>query len=333
MRTVTRPDRGVQDFELAPVPWDAFQAEILTLYNPPHAAPGTRRKMVQVLDAVKALGVTSTAELTVPLVARYASARPAGQSEYTLQAHLCCLRTICSYAEMSGYLRVSPFRIRRLSSWVRPPELDGKRHWTREEIRRLLDLLANDVKTRSGWGEWRARRLQCVVAIIAYCGLRKTECLRLHVSDLDVETGIIDLKPHGQKLKTAGSQKIVPMPDALIPIVQSWLAHRMDAPFGFPLPKECPWAIPTLSRLAPWVSGHTASKPLARLQAAGKRAGLDGLTFHSLRRSLATHLEYFGAGESAIQRILRHSSGETTKRFYRRADALNLRSIVASVDF
>ncbi len=333
MFTVTRPDLADKPFTLAPVPWDKFEADFLSMYQAPHAAPATKRKMVQVLAQVRSLGITSTDQLDVPMVARYASARPPGQSEWTLQAHLMCLRTICSYAEAAGFLRVSPFRIRKLSYWVKPPELDGKRHWSREEIRRLLDLLANDVKERTGWGQWRARRLQVAVAIIAYCGLRKTECLRLHVSDIDLDAGIIDLRPHGQKLKTVGSQKIVPMPDALLPIVRDWLQHRMDAPFGYPLPRSCDWLIPTLNRKAPWVSGHIKSKPSERIKSAGARAGLEGLTFHSLRRSLATHLEYFGAGEAAIQRVLRHSSGETTKRFYRRADAINLRATVAGVEF
>jgi integrase len=218
--------------------------------------------------------------------------------------------------------------------WVRPGELEGRRHYSREEIGALFRVLAADVEARPlGWGQWRARRLQFVAAVIALCGLRKTECLRLHVDDIDLETGIIDLRPHGRKLKTPGSQKIVPMPDQLLPIARSWLAHRMDAPFGFPLPDECPWAVPTLNRKAPWVSGHINSKPLARLQSVGKRAGIEGLTFHGLRRSLATHLEFFGVGEAGIQRVLRHASPEVTRKHYRRADAINLRAMVKDVTF
>jgi integrase len=316
-----------------PIPWARFRAELLSVYSPPHVAKATRSKMVKVLNDVQALGITSTAEFTTELVARFCAARPPGQSDWTLQSYLMCLRSATNYAAASGYCRISPFTVRRLSRWVKPEPPADKRHLSKQELRALLDLLARDVEQTEGWRQWRARRLQAAVAILAYCGLRKSECLRLHLSDIDLERSVIWLSGHGRKLKTSGSNKPVPIPNALVPILTSWIAHRMDAPFGYPMPDTCDWLIPTCNRKSPWVSGHQHGKALYRLKIAAKRVGIEDINFQMLRRSWATHAESWGFGEALIQRVLRHSSPMTSRKFYRQADCVNLAAATADIDF
>jgi integrase len=316
-----------------PIAWEAFEQEVLSLYSPPSCAPATRGKIKQVLRLVKELGVTSTADLTVGLVARFVAARPPAQSPWTLKSLLMALRSICSFAAASGYSR-SPFTIRRLSRWVDPQlQWDESRHISREHTRKLLELLQRESETLTGWAGWRARRLWVLVAIVAYTGLRRSEALNLEVSDIDLEQGCIWIGRSGQQLKTRGSRRPVPMPRVLISIVQNWLGHRLDAPYGFPLPDSCPWVIPNLSRRGPWLSGHARSRPIGQLQAAAKRAGIDHVTWQHLRRGYATHAESWGFGEALIQRILRHSSPMTSRQFYRAADIDNLRSAVDGIQF
>lgn len=316
-----------------PIPWERFKTEILCVYSPPHCAKATRSKMLKVLALVEALGVTSTAEFTTELIAKFCAARPPGQSDWTLQSYLMTLRSATNYAAASGYCRISPFTVRRLSRWVKPEPPADKRHLSKQELRALLDLLAKDVETLEGWRQWRARRLQATVAILAYCGLRKTEALRLHVSDIDLDRRVIWLSGHGRKLKTVGSNKPVPIPNALVPILTSWIAHRMDAPFGYPLPDTSDWLIPTCNRKAPWVSGCQHGKALYRLKIAAKRVGIDDVNFQMLRRSWATHAESWGFGEALIQRVLRHSSPMMSRKFYRQADVANLANATADIDF
>lgn len=248
--------------QVAPIPWAKFRDEVLQLYAPPMAAKATLAKMKQVMREVEACGVETTADLTATIVAAFIAARPPGQSVHTTHSLLASLRTICTYAELSRYVQVNPFRLRKLSRWVRLIPLQGKRHFSREEIRRVLDLMAKDAEERRGWKQWRARRLQATTALVTYTGIRKMEALRMQVCDVDLPKRVIWIRPHdGRPLKTAASEAPVPVPNALVPILTSWLEHRLDCPVDFDLPKECPWLIPTVNRKSPWEGGQPGARP------------------------------------------------------------------------
>ena len=75
-----------------------------------------------------------------------------------------------------------------------------------------------------------------------------------------------------------------------------------------------------MKRRAPWTSGAPGGKPLDRLQAVGVEPGIEHITMHMLRRSLATHLEGHGVGAAMISRIMRHQDERVTETFYRQAD-------------
>jgi integrase len=287
---------------------------------------------------IAALEVKTTAELTPTLVARYVESRPPGQSPRTLHGVLRVLRAICNQAVISGVLRVSPFASRRVSQWVGrmgPPT--ERKHYSREEIRRVLTLMAQDIETTAGWSQWRARRLYALTATVAYCGLRAvSEAQFLHAADIHLKERFINLtdrgRDGGRAFKTNASEQPVPIPDALVPILADWLEHRLDAPADFPIP-DCPWLFPTLNRRSNWTSGPPGTKPVQRLQAVGKRAGVEGLTFLALRHSWATHAEYHGYGPALIQRVLRHTTEQTAAKWYRHADLPNLIERCAGFDF
>ncbi len=322
---------------IRPIPFPEFRDEVLRLYTAPHRAAATRRQMKKVLDLVAALEVKSTADLTPCLVARFIESRPPGQSPRTLQTLLRVLRGVCNQAVINGYLRVSPFALRRVSQWLgrigRPQE---KVHYSRDEIRRVLTLMATDVESTAGWSQWRARRLYALTATVAYCGLRASEALFLHASDVKLEARYIDLtdrsRDGGRALKTDASARPVPIADALVPILQDWLSHRLDHPADFEIP-PCEWLFPTLNRKSNWKSGVPGQKPVQRVQAVAARAGVEGMTLQSLRRSLATHLEHHGTGQAMITRILRHTDSRTTLTWYQLADVPNMVQAMASFDF
>jgi integrase len=336
---------------LSPIPWAKFRAEVLSEYKPPTVAKETGRKMAQLFRAIEGLqvltitddgsevrrSIESTADLTPQLVAAFRDSRSGQNSLWTLYGDLAMLRTLCTRAELSGYLRVSPFKLRKLAKWLGsplPPPGRGKpRHASREQIRALLDLLAAGAAQRKGWSQWRARRLRCAVAIVAYCGLRRNECLRLQVGDVDVDRRVLWIRPHGKKLKTAAASAPIAMPAALVPILTDWLEHRLDAPFGFPVDTACPWLIPGVRRKSPWIYAKNGQRPLDRLQAAAKRAGIEYITWQALRRSCATHLEAHGASRAVIKRILRHTTERTSEKHYSEADIPNLLACVDEFDF
>jgi len=313
------------------VPFGRLMAELKEIYGPGLAAPMTWGKVRGVLTEVKALGVLSTDELTLPLVARYISSRPPSQSPYTLWSVLSSLRAVCSYAESMGYVRISPFRIKKLAKWCRRPSTQQEPHLSRDDIRRVLDLMRRDIDERTEWAQWRARRGFVVASIIAYAALRKTECLRLYVSDCDLPGRVIHVVPR-TRLKTDAASAPVPLADALVPIIEAWLSHRLDGPPGVIVP-DCVWLIPNANRLTPWLHGPPGGRALNVLQNAAERAGVKGMSFQALRVAWATHAEYFGLGPALIQRVLRHTSTRTSETYYRRADLPNLIEKVAGMTF
>jgi integrase len=332
---------------LAPVPFSQFKAEMMAEYKPPIVSKVTGSQMKRMLEALAALTVTeqdgtqrpveTTADLTTSLVVTYLASRPPETSPWTLRGNLATIRTICMRAVACGYLRVSPFSLRKLSRWIGPlppPGRGKKRHCSREEIRRVLNMMAFDVSARSpGWSQWQARRLQAAFAIAVYCGMRRSEILRLHAADVDLDARVIYIRPRGKALKTHAAAAPIAIPSALMPILTSWAAHRNDRPFGCPLPKECPWFFPTMNRKGPWVNGSRGSKPIHRLQAVAKRVGVEPISWQMCRRSCATHLEHHGVGRATIKRVLRHTNERTSEEFYSESDITNILASMDGFDF
>jgi integrase len=313
------------------VPFDRLVDELRAIYAPELAAKATWSKLNGVLEEVKALGVVWTSELTVPLVARYCSSRPPGQSANTLASLLSSLKAACTYADGAGYVK-SPFKIRKLSKFVRlTPPVDCPHH-SREELHRLFDRLQADVAKRTEWAQWKSRRILICAAIAAYAALRRGEVLRLHVEDVDVPGRTIWIRARN-RLKTTGAEAPVCFPDALAPLLTAWLEHRLDCPPNMTVPADCPWFVPNSGRTNAWLGGPPGGRALDMLQEVAARAGIPGVSFQSLRVSFATHAEYFGLSDTLISRVLRHTTTRTAATYYRRADIPNMREKVKKIRY
>ncbi len=308
--------------EARPVSFAEFSAELLKLYEPPLRAKNTfwgmRRMLSTVADELGQEG--TTAGLTPDLVASLVVSK-GHLSPHSVKSLLRYLKTACNYALQMGYLRSTPFAFRK--QWVRAdsPTTRSKHH-SREDIARVLDLMSRDVSRKEGWSQWRARRLQALTATVAYTGMRKMEAIRLKVEDILIdERMILIVSRPDNRLKTPKSAQPVPIPDALHKILETWL------PFA-----QCEWAFPNVYRTAPWTGGSPGYRPNDRIKRLGKRAGVEGFTFLSLRHSWATHAEFWGLSEAMIQRILRHSNPQT-QQHYRHPDATNMRAALGGIDF
>jgi integrase len=348
---------GEVDFDegparIHPIPWERFRREVLAAYQPPLRAAATLRFMSHACDVIEALTavddagepvlapggtpvrlVQTTADLDARMIARVLATRPESNKPATVRSLLIGLRTMCNSAVESGYLRVSPFRRNPVGKLVRVGRPRGRRHLTRQEIRALLDTLAAAPPATKGWIRWKAQRLHALVALVAYTGLRRNEALMLHVEDVDLARRVIVVRPRvDHRLKTEASADDVPMPDALVPLLTDWLAHRLDAPPGFEMPAEVPWLFPQCRRRGPWTGGNADDSPLGQLKAAGRRAKIGDINWQMLRRSLATHLRHFGASNGTVGRILRHSV-DVDEEFYHETDLENLRAAVRRVEF
>jgi integrase len=304
-----------------PKTWTDFKAELMALYEPPFRTKATRASMKTTIARIEAAGVTSTKDLTVGLVARVVGSMPPESAPRTVAGTLRRIRVMCNFAVNCGYLNVSPFTARPVRSWVRLGSPRVKNHHTREEIRRVLDLMATDTEQCQGWAQYRTRRLYALTTLFCFSGLRRNEGLYLHVQDLDLENRVVWVRDRqGNRLKTEAAAQPVPLPTAAIPPLRAWLEHRLDRPPGFVMPESVPWLFPNIGLSNAWSEGSPGTKPIDRLQAVARRAGVEGMTWHSLRRSLATALEGFGLSQPLITRCLRHSSEAITRTWYQGAD-------------
>lgn len=307
---------------VTPIPFAEFQARILEMYAPPQRAKGTFIKMRQVLNIAAALlgPDGTTADLNTALVSRIIASRPPGESRNTTLGILSPFRAACNIAALEGWVRVSPFIVRK--RWLKPSKPKGKKHHSREEIARVLDLMRRDIGRKKGWARWRAWRLYALASTVAFTGLRKMEALRLKMEDIVLDEKVLLVTPRfGSDLKTEAAAAAVPLPEALVNVLRQWLPHT-----------QCEWVFPNSTHTGPWVGGSPGYRPIDRMKRLGARAGVEGFHFQSLRHSFATHAELWGLSETMIQRILRHTSTRT-QQHYRHADLANMRSTVAGIGF
>jgi integrase len=311
-------DPGIQ-----PLPWPDFRERLLAMYQPPHRSKLTHSKMRSVLDMAGALGIASTAELTTDFVRRFIEVRPPGENPNYTYGLVAYLRAACNIAVAESWLKTSPFSIRR--QWVKRVSPKMPRVPSREEIDRVLTLLAQDVaKRKSGRGkaEWRARRLQALIATAAYTGMRKTENLTLTVPDVDLPGRLFLLAARGKaRLKTEAAAQPVPIAEELAAILADWIPRTGST-----------WLFPNWEGSGPWIGGSPGHRPLDRLKTIGRRAGVPNLTFQSLRHAWATHAEHWGLTDQQIQRVLRHTNTRT-QWHYRHAERANLKEIAGKISF
>jgi integrase len=328
------PAPGDWDYRsVGPIAFDRFIAELLKLYDFPLRSKATRDKLRYTLEILAGLlgPDGTTAGLSIDLVASFVKSRPPGESPHTTHGLLANVRSACNFAVSQGYLRTSPFSYRK--RWIRLSAPTRKKHHSQDEIRRVLDLLATEVRDTTGWARWRARRLQALASTVAYTGLRRDEALHLHGADVDLPGRMILLVERSKLLKTEMSSQPVPICLALVPILESWMGHCRDIPeASIDSPPDCPYLFPGVTRVGAWTGGPPGSRPLDQLKAAGERAGVQEFTFQSLRHSWATHAESWGMSDVMIQRVLRHTTTRTQLR-YRHPDLDNMRLAVDRIDF
>lgn len=300
------------------LPWPAFVAEVLSLYDPPVRRPATRRKVAQVLAELGG-HCRSTGDFSAPAISRWLAAH-AGRRQATVRSLLSSLRAAARYGCHRGYL-ADPFLFRPLAGWLPGEEPEPiRRHRSAAEIGRVLleaDRAAQD-------GRWEARRLRALVYALAFTGARAREILGLHAGDVDLAGRLVRIQPNGRRpLKTRASRRQLPIAAPLLPVLEDWIG-RADRPSE--------WVFPHSGLSGPWLSGTIASRALGQVRRLGEAAGVPGLTLLAFRHTFATAAEAWGLGELAVQRLLGHSRPQT-QRGYRHADPEQFREAVERIRF
>ena len=113
-------------------------------------------------------------------------------------------------------------------------------------------------------GTWEGHRLYALAATILYTGLPRGRVLDLAPGDCDFD---------GRTIRVAGRAMAQPMPPDLARILAEWIPHLGG----------CGWLFPGTRLIGPWTGGRPGDKPLQRLQAEAREAGIEALVFESLR--------------------------------------------------
>lgn len=168
-----------------------------------------------------------------------------------------------------------------------------------EDVGRLLAAVAEvGEKTFKPW-------LHPFFALLAYTGVRFGEAIALRWSDVDLDRRIIAVRRSWEGPTKGGKQRLVPIADALAPMVAEWrLADPWRGSLVFTSPEG-----------GLFTHGSVTSWKLA-LWTACDRAGLRRIRIHDLRHVFASHFVMGGGDIFTLQRILGHSTPTLTSDIY-----------------
>lgn len=310
---------------MSPITYQSLRAEIEAYYQPPLRRKSTLAKMRTVLREFGDLpGVELSTDVTAAAIRAWLAKYP-DRAPMTQRSYLSALRAALRLSRKAGWIDFNPFELRTVCDWVpfaafdeEDEEPGSRRHCSIAEICRLLCLLDREAR-EGGWPAWR---LQALVYTYVHTGLRKSEALGLRVSDY--RDGVFRVRGNSRRdLKTRSSRRVVGASPELVTVLDWWI----------PRCGSSEWLFPGVIRRGPWLGGSPGYRPLDQVRAAGERAGIEGLTIHSLRRSIATHARRLGLTRDDVQDLLGHADVETQDDWYREQDAENARELARRIRF
>jgi integrase/recombinase XerD len=154
----------------------------------------------------------------------------------------------------------------------------------------------------------RNRRDGCLLALLIYGGLRRSECVSVAVHDWDPATRVLTVR-HGKGRKT----RQVPLPATAAGLIDRWLQVHPEA--GYLLRGVDRWEHITDGALT------SAAVPKI-LESLCRRADVAPVSAHAFRaRRLTQVIAHPGGGLSLAAKLAGHSSTNVTARYDRRSEA------------
>ncbi len=218
--------------------------------------------------------------VTPSLISKYKSQRLKKVSATTVRIELSFLRRVFNTAINEWELcKENP--VTKIFKTL-PPEVKRVRFLKPEEAERLRFTLPS----------W----LKPIVIVAAQTGLRRTNIVNLHVSQVDFKNNLI----HVGKTKN-GEPICIPMTKLVRETIQNIIKKRKI--------------------ISPYVFCNENGKPYTKEQVsvafarAVKRAGIKDFRFHDLRHDFATYLVRSGVDLYRVQKLLNHKDQRMTQRY------------------
>ncbi len=221
---------------------------------------------------------------------------------------LSALKTFANY--LSKYHDLVPF-----TQGVAFPQLPKHlpKNLTQDQVKALL-IAADEYKTVTG------QRNKVMLCLLYACGFRVSELVALKVSDINFEDRCLQVSGKG------GKERVVPLPDEIITLLESYLHQIHSRLLGVDgKDKQTDYLFPVYyGGRIDHMSRQTFWKNLKEI--ATKSGLVNAISPHVLRHSLATHLLKRGAHLRAIQALLGHSKINTVQ-IYTHLEMTHLREL------
>ena len=217
----------------------------------------------------------------------------------TLNHYLRRLNGFFRFLVRNEKLLVNPMDQLNLS--LKEPEA-SKEIFTTEEIHRFLEAI--NPKADKG------QRDRAIFELLYASGIRSFELIRLNLYDVDLSERILTVR-----LGKGEKDRMVPFSLAALSFLKSYissarsrfLSRRYQA---FPVEDEKALFITAYGRLKRTALDLTFRQTLKEIDLKRK-----GLTLHSIRHSIATHLLEAGADVRYVQELLGHEDIQTTVKY------------------
>ena len=158
------------------------------------------------------------------------------------------------------------------------------------------------------------RKYRTLIAVSVLTGIRQGEALGLQWADVDVKAGVLRVRRQLDRTgelvepKTAAAKREVPIPPSLGRMLT---AHREIAlSRGQAKPTDFVFASETGTPL-----GHRNVTGRG-FEPAAEHAGIEGISFHSMRHAFASRMIDRGISSTVLARLMGHESSAITERRY-----------------
>jgi len=221
-----------------------------------------------------------------------------GLSNSYLNKHQQAIKLFCNYLRQSGRLTIAYPDLNTEKTEENKIEV-----LTQKEIKSLFE--ATELLTTKPELEVLQARDKAIIAILYFCGLRRTEATSLNMEDVNLDTLTVHVK-QGKDYK----ERLVPIHKDNIKYLENYMFDSR-----IQLTKDNQEKAFFISKRKTRMSGQSMLIRLKKMQELTDNLTLrtKNLTLHTLRHSIATQLLQNGMELEQISRFLGHSSLESTQ--------------------
>jgi integrase/recombinase XerC len=299
------------------VPWsiDEFAASLTA--SSPNTVRAYRCDIEEFATFAAAAGVDGPSTVDRQLVRRYVTwlTTTKARARRTIARKMASVRRYFRWARQTGLVTSDP------TAGVSTPSGDGKLPRILPGAQ-LAELLEPDVDPDEE--PWRRHRDDAILELLYGSGLRVSELCGLDLDSVDLTAHAVTVWGKG------GKERRVPMSDAAVEAIGSWLHLRRDflaTSAGTPSGTSAGTTPSGTSSGTSSATSSGTSTPALFVNTRGRRLGprdarriLDRRSPvpthpHALRHTFATHLLDGGADLREVQELLGHSNVSTTQRY------------------